>query len=61
MPTHLVHKHFDEFARNLRNQQDYDDFPYGTEPIPGDKTWAKKKCTKNCESCDCKIEVNKSS
>jgi len=61
MTTNLITKHFDEFARYLRNQQDYDDFPYGTEPIPGDKTWAKKKCIKNCESCDCKIEVNKSS
>lgn len=53
MPTQLIKKYIEEFARRLRNQQDYDDFPYGTEPIPGDKTWAKKKCTKDCESCMC--------
>jgi hypothetical protein len=55
MPTQLIRKYLDEFARWLRNQQDYDDFPYGTEPIPGDRTWTKKKCGK-CESCTCKIE-----
>ncbi len=42
MPTQLIRKYLDEFARWLRNQQDYDDFPYGTEPIPGDRTWVKK-------------------
>ena len=26
-----------------RNEPDYDTFPYGTEPIPGDKTWATPK------------------
>ena len=25
-----------------RNDSDYDTFPYGTEPIPGDTTWAEK-------------------
>lgn len=25
-----------------RNDEDYDTFDYGTEPIPGDKTWIKK-------------------
>lgn len=23
----------------LRNSEDYDDWEYGTEPIPGDATW----------------------
>jgi len=50
MPTQLIKKYIEEFAQWLRNQNDYDDFPYGTEPIPGDKTWCKK-----CESCSCKI------
>lgn len=55
MPTQLIKKYIEEFARWVRNQQDYDDFPYGTEPIPGDRTWVKKKCVNNCKSCDCKI------
>jgi len=52
MPTQLIKKYIEEFAGWLRNQQDYDDFPYGTEPIPGDKTWVKKSC-KKCQSCGC--------
>jgi hypothetical protein len=55
MPTQLIRKYLEEFARWLRNQQDYDDFPYGTEPIPGDKTWVKKKSDK-CESCSCRMK-----
>lgn len=53
MPTHLIKKYMQEFASWLRNQADYDDFEYGTEVIPGDKTWSKKKCG-NCKSCSCK-------
>ena len=30
-------------ARELRNQPDYDDWSYGTEPIPGDTHWVKAK------------------
>ena len=26
-----------------RNDQDYDTFDYGTEPLPGDRTWAFRK------------------
>jgi len=26
-------------ARTTRNEADYDDWDYGTEPIPGDSTW----------------------
>lgn len=26
-----------------RNAPDYDTFTYGTEPLPGDTTWAKAK------------------
>ena len=26
----------------IRNEDDYDDWGYGTEPIPGDPTWIKK-------------------
>lgn len=58
MPTQLIKRYIEEFARYLRNQQDYDDFEYATEPIPGDKTWVQTK--RNCESCSCKI-VNKGS
>jgi hypothetical protein len=28
-------------ARELRNAEDYDDWGYGTEPIPGDTHWVK--------------------
>ena len=28
-------------ARELRNQDDYSDWEYGTEPIPGDTHWVK--------------------
>ena len=30
-----------------RNDEDYDTFDYGTEPIPGDKTWIK-----NCHTLE---------
>jgi hypothetical protein len=43
MPTRLVKAYIESLARFLRNQKDYDDFEYGTEVIPGDKTWVKKK------------------
>lgn len=52
MPTHLVRKWAADLAKRLRNQQDYDDFEYGTEVIPGDKTWIKK--TNQCKKCTCK-------
>jgi len=26
-----------------RNEEDYDTFEYGTEPLPNDSTWANKK------------------
>jgi hypothetical protein len=43
-------KHYDEALQALasedssliRNADDYDDWDYGTEPIPGDPTWIKK-------------------
>jgi hypothetical protein len=54
MPTQLIKKYLEEFASWLRNQQDYDDFEYGTEVIPGDRTWTKKSCGQ-CESCSCKM------
>ncbi len=31
-----------DVAGSLRNQDDYDDWEYGTEPIPGDPTWTRK-------------------
>ncbi|NBS71843.1 hypothetical protein EBT31_23440 [bacterium] len=58
MPTQLIKRFIEEYAKLLRNKTDYDDFEYGTEVIPGDKTWAKKGCNKSCESCSCKIEGN---
>jgi hypothetical protein len=48
-----------EFASWLRNQEDYDDFEYGTEVIPGDRTWTTKKDNVNCGSCSCKINDSK--
>jgi len=30
-------------ARELRNQDDYDDWSYGTEPIPGDTHWVRAR------------------
>lgn len=33
----------ERLARWLRNGEHYDDWAYGTEPIPGDHTWAKEK------------------
>jgi hypothetical protein len=51
MPTQLIKKYIEEFARWLRNEESYDDWERGMEPIPGDKTWCKK-----CESCSCKIK-----
>ena len=58
MPTQLIKKYIEEFARWLRNEDTYDDWTVGMEPIPGDKTWAKKKeCSSNCKSCTCRIET----
>jgi len=53
MPTQLIKKYVEEFARWLRNQPDYDDFEYGTEVIPRDKTWCKK-----CNNCKMKGKNN---
>lgn len=33
--THYV------FVEDPRNDDDYDTFEYGTEPLPGDETWRK--------------------
>jgi hypothetical protein len=30
-------------ARDLRNSEDYDDWEYGTEPIPSDTSWVSPK------------------
>jgi hypothetical protein len=30
-----------------RNEPDYDTYDYGTEPLPGDTTWAKTKAPDN--------------
>jgi hypothetical protein len=54
MPTHLVRKWAAELAKRLRNQQDYCDWTVGMEPIPQDKTWA-KKCNA-CKTCTCTID-----
>ena len=29
----------DDYAKQLRNSDDYDDWDVGMEPIPGDQTW----------------------
>ena len=51
MPTQLIKRYLEEIARWIRNQQDYDDFEYGTEPIPNDKTWCN-----NCKKSSCKAK-----
>ena len=51
MPTQLIKKYIEEFARWLRNDPSYDVWERGMEPIPGDKTWCKR-----CESCSCKMK-----
>ena len=55
MPTQLIKKYLEDLARWLRNENSYDDWEVGMEPIPGDKTWCKK-----CKSCSCKIVSNES-
>lgn len=37
----------DALARTLRNSEDYDDWAYGTEPIPHDTSWAKNSSVLN--------------
>ena len=54
MPTHLIRSWVVELAKKLRNSEDYDDFGYGTEPIPGDKTWT--KCANKCKTCACRMK-----
>jgi hypothetical protein len=38
-----VEQERERLARWLRNGEQYDDWEYGTEPIPGDHSWAKEK------------------
>lgn len=37
--THYV------LVEDPRNDEDYDTFEYGTEPLPGDETWKKSETT----------------
>lgn len=54
MPTQLIRRYLEEFASWLRNQESYDDWERGMEPIPHDRTWAKtKNCNVDCKSCSC--------
>ena len=36
--THPVRRRWE--TKDPRNDNDYDTFDYGTEPLPGDRTWA---------------------
>lgn len=54
MPTHLVRRWVADLAKRLRNQEEYDDWDVGMEPIPGDRTWCKQ-----CKKCTCRIEGKK--
>lgn len=54
MPTQLIKKYIEELARWLRNEDSYDDWEVGMEPIPGDVTWAKKQQGPH----SCKIKDN---
>lgn len=61
MPTQLIKKYLEEFATWIRNDDKYDDWDYGTEVIPGDKTWAKKSGCKKCGDCNsCPIQQESS-
>ena len=39
--THPIRRRWE--AKDPRNDKDYDTFDYGTEPLPGDRTWAYTK------------------
>lgn len=39
----------ERLARWLRNGETYDDWAYGTEPIPKDRSWAQKKPLEGAE------------
>lgn len=39
--THYV------FVEDPRNDEDYDTFEYGTEPLPGDETWKKSEADRS--------------
>lgn len=54
MPTQLIKKYLEDLARWLRNENSYDDWEVGMEPIPGDKTWCNR-----CEPCSCNVVNNK--
>jgi hypothetical protein len=54
MPTQLIKRYLEEVARWIRNENSYDDWEVGMEPIPGDKTWCKQR-----KSCSCKIKEYK--
>ena len=54
MPTQLIKRYLEEVARWIRNENSYDDWEVGMEPIPGDKTWCKK-----CSKCSCRISDKK--
>jgi hypothetical protein len=42
----------ERLARWLRNDPEYDDWTYATEPIPGDHSWAKKKAPEGASDHD---------
>lgn len=37
------------FVEDPRNEDDYDTFEYGTEPLPGDQTWKKSDDEGTCD------------
>jgi len=37
--------HYVFIEDDSRNDEDYDTYEYGTEPLPGDKTWVKSEDT----------------
>ena len=39
----------ERLARWLRNGETYDDWEFGMEPIPGDRSWPKKKAPEGAE------------
>jgi|AACY02.9.fsa_nt_gi hypothetical protein len=39
--THPNMRRVRTIGQDPRNDQDYDTFDYGSEPLPGDTTWAK--------------------
>ena len=39
--THPIKRAWERQKNDPRNEEDYDTFDYGTEPLPGDRMWVR--------------------